>query len=312
MDRRISAFLWYLVACGVASAAPILSPFAGSEALGEYATDFVRFHYLEQTEDGPAAKITEGRLISRLYRKPPEKSNYEVFRSYEKEIAAAGFELIAALGDNSRVELLARSINDKTANNFLQRNYQADGKSVGVGTKALVATQAQQYIAARKQVNGVDILIVVSTSRSGNYVIEQLESAAMEQETVQLTLENLNNRIDRDGRIAIYGINFDSNSAVIKAESANTIETIVSYLRQNPQRSFYVVGHTDDEGTLQHNMSLSHARAEAVVAAIVAALPQAESRLTAHGVGPLSPVATNTQADGRGLNRRVELVSTVR
>ncbi len=57
------------------------------------------------------------------------------------------------------------------------------------------------------------------------------------------------------------------------------------------------------------NLALSKSRAEAVVKAIVARLPAAEGRLQADGVGPLTPVATNTGKDGRQLNRRVELVS---
>ena len=113
-----------------------------------------------------------------------------------------------------------------------------------------------------------------------------------------------------EGRIALYGIQFATGSATIQPESADTLETIVSYLRENPERYFYVVGHTDDVGGLGSNMTLSEARAQAVVDALLMALPAARDRLTARGVGPLSPVATNGENDGRALNRRVELVST--
>jgi outer membrane protein OmpA-like peptidoglycan-associated protein len=56
---------------------------------------------------------------------------------------------------------------------------------------------------------------------------------------------------------------------------------------------------------------LSRERAQAVVAAIGEQLPDAVGRLSTHGVGPLSPVATNDNGEGRALNRRVELVSRV-
>ncbi|MBT8099928.1 MAG: OmpA family protein, partial [Gammaproteobacteria bacterium] len=207
-------------------------------------------------------------------------------------------------------ELAAREANGPNGNDFINRAYMLNGRAVGVGPKALVATQAQQYLAARRSVDQTDILVVVSTSRSGNYVIEELESAAMEEGTVVLTLDALRERMLTEGRIAIYGIRFATGSSSIEASSTDALETIVAYLRENPNRHFYVVGHTDDVGSLQSNMTLSAARAAAVVESIVAALPQARDRLVARGVGPLSPVATNGQTDGRALNRRVELVST--
>ena len=131
----------------------------------------------------------------------------------------------------------------------------------------------------------------------------------MEQGTVVLNLDALRKRIESEGRIAIYGIRFDTGSATIRPDSNDTLATIVSYLEQNPKRVFYVVGHTDDQGEFVSNVALSKARAEAVVEAVVARLPAAASQLQADGVGPLSPVATNMGKDGRQLNRRVELVS---
>jgi OOP family OmpA-OmpF porin len=55
-------------------------------------------------------------------------------------------------------------------------------------------------------------------------------------------------------------------------------------------------------------MKLSQARAEAVVQALVGKYGIAANRLTAYGVGTLAPVASNKTEDGRGKNRRVELV----
>jgi len=134
----------------------------------------------------------------------------------------------------------------------------------------------------------------------------------MDTGTATLTLDNLDKSIESEGRIAIYGIHFDTGSAQIQPSSSETIATVVAYLKANPERYFYVVGHTDDQGTLAANMQLSQARAQAVVDAVTAELQEAEGKLFAKGVGPLSPVATNGADDGRALNRRVELVSTHR
>jgi outer membrane protein OmpA-like peptidoglycan-associated protein len=69
-----------------------------------------------------------------------------------------------------------------------------------------------------------------------------------------------------------------------------------------------VVGHTDNVGTAEFNVTLSSARASAVAKALVAAGIDAR-RLTPHGDGPFAPVATNTTEEGRARNRRVELVA---
>lgn len=290
----------------------VVSPFAGSELLGTAEMDFTRLRYLVPDDQGTGitSKTSEGRLISRILRRPAQTSNLEVFRSYQNELRAAGFDVLAALEDVRQVELRAREVNGPSGNNMRQRAYLLDGRPVGVLEKGRIETQAQQYIAARRTVGATELLVVVSTTRTDLYLIEELESAAMAANTVTLTLDALRGRMTDEGRVALYGIHFATGSAEIQASSAAALDTVIAYLRENPTQRFYVVGHTDDEGTLEHNMSLSSARAEAVVAALAARLPGAEARLEARGVGPLSPVATNGEANGRALNRRVELVST--
>jgi len=55
-------------------------------------------------------------------------------------------------------------------------------------------------------------------------------------------------------------------------------------------------------------MKLSQARAESVVQALSGKYGVAASRLRPYGLGPLSPVASNDTEEGKGKNRRVELV----
>jgi len=69
-----------------------------------------------------------------------------------------------------------------------------------------------------------------------------------------------------------------------------------------------VVGHTDNQGELAYNESLSGRRAAAVVEALVSTHGIAPARLQSRGVGPLAPVASNATAAGQALNRRVEIV----
>jgi outer membrane protein OmpA-like peptidoglycan-associated protein len=69
------------------------------------------------------------------------------------------------------------------------------------------------------------------------------------------------------------------------------------------------VGHTDSVGSLEANLALSRARAEAVVTALQARFGVAAGRAVPAGVGPLAPVASNATDAGRALNRRVEVVA---
>ena len=114
--------------------------------------------------------------------------------------------------------------------------------------------------------------------------------------------------IERTGRVAIYGIYFDTDSYKIKPESEPTLKAIAELLKTKSSLNVYVVGHTDMTGDLNHNMKLSESRAKAVVDALVKDYGISAKRLIAKGDGPLAPVSTNKTDEGRQLNRRVELV----
>ena len=110
-----------------------------------------------------------------------------------------------------------------------------------------------------------------------------------------------------DGKIALYGIYFDTGKAVLKPESQAQVDQMVALLKAQPTLKVYLVGHTDSEGALDANLALSQQRAQAVVDALVRAKVDAK-RLNARGVANLAPVASNAADAGRARNRRVELV----
>jgi outer membrane protein OmpA-like peptidoglycan-associated protein len=139
-------------------------------------------------------------------------------------------------------------------------------------------------------------------------LLEIVESEAMETGMVTVNAEAMAEGIDATGHIAIYGIYFDTDSAEIKPESLPTLKEISKLLQNRPDLELLVVGHTDNQGTYDHNMDLSSRRAEAVARALVREYGISEIRLRAAGVGYLSPVASNDTEPGRGMNRRVELV----
>jgi outer membrane protein OmpA-like peptidoglycan-associated protein len=116
------------------------------------------------------------------------------------------------------------------------------------------------------------------------------------------------NSIRESGKVAVYGIYFDTGKSVLKPESQPTLEQISKLLKADPSLKLYVVGHTDNTGVFDANMKLSMERATSVVNALVSQFSVSASLLKACGNGPTSPVATNDTEEGRALNRRVELV----
>ena len=79
-------------------------------------------------------------------------------------------------------------------------------------------------------------------------------------------------------------------------------------MRQNPQLKVYLVGHTDNMGSLNYNSDLSQRRAEAAVTVLIKQYGADPRQMVAKGIGPLAPIAPNQTAEGRAKNRRVELV----
>lgn len=149
--------------------------------------------------------------------------------------------------------------------------------------------------------------VKVYTDGSSWYWVESIKEGGMRQDVV-LTANEIKTTITQDGKLSFYGIYFDNDKATLKEESAPTLTEIAKYLNSNPSTKVYIVGHTDNTGDYAHNLTLSKERATAVVNELAAKYKVAKAQLTAEGVGPLSPVAANTTADGKAKNRRVEMV----
>lgn len=135
-----------------------------------------------------------------------------------------------------------------------------------------------------------------------------VSKAALDETLEVVTAEKMAEEMGANGRVALYGILFDHDSDRLKAESRETIAEIARFLEASPDVRVYVVGHTDNTGAYEYNVKLSERRAAAVVRALVKDHGIAADRLKAVGVGPVAPVASNAEEEGRSKNRRVELV----
>lgn len=112
--------------------------------------------------------------------------------------------------------------------------------------------------------------------------------------------------LEESDRAVVYGIRFDVDSDQIRAASEPALAEILSVLRASESLRLMVEGHTDSMGEAGYNENLSQRRAAAVVGWLVER-GIAPTRLASEGLGESRPVASNESAQGRALNRRVEL-----
>jgi outer membrane protein OmpA-like peptidoglycan-associated protein len=140
------------------------------------------------------------------------------------------------------------------------------------------------------------------------YALAVIESTDMETGKVTVDASAMASSLENTGRVALYNLYFDTNSATLKAESDSELIEIQKLLAANPQKKLLVVGHTDNVGAVDYNLDLSKRRAAAVVTALTTRFKVDGQRLSPYGVANLSPVAPNTTENGKAKNRRVELV----
>jgi len=110
----------------------------------------------------------------------------------------------------------------------------------------------------------------------------------------------------KEGRLVLYGIRFDSGSDIPTSESDATLDSLSAMLKENPEVRVRIEGHTDSTNTDAYNLDLSQRRAQKVLSALVKRGIDAK-RLEPKGFGRAKPLADNATAQGRALNRRVEI-----
>jgi outer membrane protein OmpA-like peptidoglycan-associated protein len=110
--------------------------------------------------------------------------------------------------------------------------------------------------------------------------------------------------------IRLRGVNFDFDKDDIRPDAAPILDEaatlLADALRDCPGNRVSVEGHTDAVGTDAYNQDLSERRARSVADYLVSRGVPA-SQLSSQGFGETTPIATNDTAEGRALNRRVEL-----
>ena len=284
---------------------PLVSRYEGAEimfykadAFNEYPLFINQITSNKGIEGQPdSVKWLEGGLTKLLYINPAERSTLEIFRNYESALKAAGFEVFF-------------SCKNKACGGY--QFYRA------MNGYMWLTSDDQRYLAAKLPRDEGDVYVSLYVTPSGaaggpthRRVLAQLhviEVKPMQENMVTVDADAMAKGIGEKGKIALYGILFDVDKATIKPESKPTLEQISTLLKDNSDLKLVIVGHTDNQGKLDYNMDLSTRRAKSVKTALVSDYGITKARLSAWGVGYLSPVASNRNEVGRTKNRRVELV----
>jgi OOP family OmpA-OmpF porin len=233
----------------------------------------------------------EGKVFTADYGNPANRSVLEIYRNYEQALVRAGFQTL----------------------------YTCNGTECGAAEECCShhptlrdPSYLRRFLAAKLSRPEGDLYVSLavqsqSADNSGDTLLDVIEVKPIESVSL-VDAAALSDSVTRTGHAAVYGIYFDSGKADVKPESDAALKEIAKLLQEDAKLKLYVVGHTDNQGTLEFNMDLSRRRSNAVAQVLTAKYGLAAARLAGQGVGPLSPVASNDSEDGRAKNRRVELV----
>lgn len=303
---------------------PLLKRFGGSSIVGYNVKSFDVYalqtstyrNYNPDTRKREYASrplAVEGRYTEIWYEAPGETSSLQLFRNYLNELKAKGFTILYDSQKDPAVVKWVGYLNPYGSRKDIKTNRSsnvfraADYSGLHVASARLGRPAGNVYVQLTAVEWGRDD--AVYKAKKGAYIaVDIIEERPMTQNMVVVKADQMSKTITATGRIALYGILFDTGKAVVKPESKPAIAEIARLLKQNPSLSLHVVGHTDNVGGLEFNMALSKKRALAVVSMLTQQYGIAASRLKANGVAYLAPVAPNTSEAGRAKNRRVELV----
>ncbi len=170
------------------------------------------------------------------------------------------------------------------------RNFQNAARSTGGQTlyESGNGDDRETTIRIAKGATELWLAIVTRNPPPSSYYLTIVEKQAMQQD-VTVDANAMAHDIGETGRVAVYGIHFDTGKSELKPESAPALVEIAKMLKDKPALRVYVVGHTDMVADLATNMALSQARAQAVVNALVGQHGIAGARLVAFGAGPTRP-----------------------
>lgn len=291
---------------------PLLSRFQGSILANAGSINFEQS--VVPLGDGKTMTL-EGKFHNYYYVAPVNVGDLEVFRSYQQALERSRFKILYLC---DVPENCAKQNLGAYAAAWSEKPQSYVGGYSPITRLGMNGNYPPRYLVAQLARPEGDVTAILtvqppSSTQKDNgvgspYFLQVIESGAMKAGNVTVSADQLGKSLAAEGKIALYGVFFDTGRAELKPESKPQLDEMGKLLAQNKQLKVAIVGHTDNQGSLDTNSALSQKRAEAVASALSGAYKIDAKRLTARGVASLAPVASNSSEAGRARNRRVELV----
>jgi outer membrane protein OmpA-like peptidoglycan-associated protein len=164
-----------------------------------------------------------------------------------------------------------------------------------------------QLNARTNEVNGALLARDQAAQRAEN-ANEARDQATQKTAALQSELDALKAKPTDRGLVLTLGdVLFDSGRAELNPGAYRNLDQLVQFLTQHAERRVEIDGYTDSVGTDSFNLDLSQRRAESVKSVLVSRGIDS-TRIASRGYGKDFGVASNSDAGGRQLNRRVEIV----
>jgi outer membrane protein OmpA-like peptidoglycan-associated protein len=132
---------------------------------------------------------------------------------------------------------------------------------------------------------------------------ERMQLEAREAELAALKAE----RTARGIVVTLGDVLFDLNKATLAPGAMGVVDRLAEFMRNHPNKTVLIEGHTDSLGSHSYNQSLSESRAYSVRSALIMRGIEPE-RIQTRGFGETRPLVGNSTPEGRQRNRRVEVI----
>lgn len=320
MLYRKTILFWMLLACAVTGITaahaepghdhPLVGRFQGAKIVKYAQKTFDEYPLIVKkiktgggiANNADAVQKLQGKITRITYQSAKSHSTLEVLLAYRDKLKANGFKTLFRC-------------NNKACGGY---NFDLASPGYRFAFSDFASDSDQRYLAAYLKRAGGDVYVSIDVNRaSGNggpthdAIFTQVDVVALKPRTskvVVIKADQMADKIAAGGKVALYGLYFDTDKATVKASSKPTLEQIAKLLKAHPKLKLLVVGHTDNQGGFDYNIGLSKRRAAAVVHALTHDYGIGASRLKPWGDGDTAPAASNATDAGRAKNRRVELV----
>lgn len=255
-------------------------------------------------------QVLEGKVTRIQYSTAVDNNAEFVLHNYKAAFKKAGFTILISIANEELgVSNRPHTWGDKYYRSGLYGNDGLNNEKFGMGIGLPIWKNNHSFIAAKGNKEGKDIYAIIYTVVSDKYTLITQDVVEVEAvETGMVSAENISKGIQTEGHFAVYDILFETGKSDIKPESDAALKSIAEFMKANPDKKYYIVGHTDNVGNFAANKTLSENRAKAVMNELITKYAVDPNQLSAHGVSSLVPVTSNNSAEGKAKNRRVEIV----